>query len=286
VHRAYHHNEDKADVFNDDLYADNEYTGTKSDIVATTEEVTNEKNEKLSPFDYDTFINVIMRPMIQEHEGITDYPYLDSKDNITIAVGANIQNNPWAIQWYLRHDESGKLTKLDNKNPQHKKIILEELAKLDKYKGENMKTEAFESKTNLRMSAQDVNKEYQRRMNIAIDDVKAIIKDFNSSSQNRNKIEDFEKMPLPLQKVLIDMAFNLGRNGFNWKATDQKTTVKGKTVTKKVGYPNFWKALAAHRLDKMIDEVARNKNLESFKKRNGKMKELLRKLENLENSLK
>ena len=178
------------------------------------------------------------------------------------------------------------LTKLDNNNPEHKKIILEELAKLDEYKGKNMKAEAFKNKTNLRMSAQDVNKEYQRRMDIAIGDVKAIIKDFNSEPKNKNKVEDFEKMPQPLQKVLVDMAFNLGKAGFNWELTEQKVIVKGKTVIKKVGYPNFWKALADHRLGKMIDEVSRNENLESFKKLNAKMKELLRTLEHLKNNLK
>ena len=218
-------------------------TSVQKEDNADEDVIEEEENEvkNSDEFNMNKFVNVTVRPMIEEHENITNYPYLDTADKITIAIGANINDNPFTIQWYYKNTETGKLEKLDNDNPLHQKLICRELATLDKYKGRNFVARFFEDKTHLRMSDDDVEQEYQKRVKIAIDDVKSIISSYNKAHLKKRKIPDFEKMPTSLQKVLVDMSFNLGYAKFNWKD----------------GYPNFWNALATHNMNKMRKESYR-----------------------------
>lgn len=68
-----------------------------------------------------------------------------------------------------------------------------------------------------------------------------------------------------MQIVLIDMVFNLGRDGFSWK---RKEIIDKEGNKVKKGYPSFWDAVANRDVDKMIKECARD----GLPKRNKKIK--------------
>ena len=246
--------------------ADNEYERTKSDAEVERDEELNVDDNK---FNQDIFINKTMRPIIEDNEGITPYPYLDTNGFITIGVGANINNNPLSMDWYYKNPNTGKLRHLDKNNPDDLKLIKEEIHKLrQEPKGKD--ASHYEEITNLRISDEYLNKLYYNRTKDAIEDIRYLIKEHNKNSSK--KIESFEKMPKPLQIVLIDMVFNLGRDGFSWK---QKEIIDKDGNKVKKGYPSFWKALENRDLSNMIKESKRYSEGKELASRNKKTRETL-----------
>ena len=244
--------------------ADNEHTGTKTDA-----SVDDELDVVDSKFNQDKFIHKTMRPIIEDNEGITPYPYLDTQGLITIGVGANIDKNPLSIDWYYKNPNTGKMRHLDKNNPDDLTLIKYEL---DRLKNEPKGKEAidYEKVTNLRISDEYLNKLYYDRTKEAINDICYLIKEHN---KNRSKkIESFENMPKPLQIVLIDMVFNLGRDGFSWK---QKMIIDKNGNKVKKGYPSFWRALENCDLSNMIKESKRYSEGRDLASRNKKTREML-----------
>ena len=246
--------------------ADNEHERTKSDVRVEKDEELNIDNNK---FNQDIFINKTMRPIIEDNEGITSYPYLDTNGFITIGVGANINNNPLNMDWYYKNPDTGKLRHLDKNNPDDLKLIKEEIHKLrQEPKGKD--ASHYEEITNLRISDEYLNKLYYNRTKDAIEDIRYLIKEHNENSSK--KIASFEKMPKPLQIVLIDMVFNLGRDGFSWKP---KVIINKDGNKVKKGYPSFWKALENRDLSNMIKESKRYSEGKELASRNKKTRETL-----------
>ena len=225
---------------------------------------------------------VSLKKVIQEHEGIYLYPYVDTSGKITVGQGLNINDDSQMVEWWYRNPETGEMRLLDKQNSADKKLFENELKKLDKYKkGNDKRAEFFESVTNLRITESHAHQLYLNRVNQAINGVKDLIKTHN---ENRSKkIADFEQLPEPLQIVLVDMVYNLGYSGFHWKLQITKDE-NGNEV--KNGYPRFWKALEDHNLDAMIEQSKRNvtvvennqKKLKPLKKRNENTKATLEKL--------
>ncbi len=87
-------------------------------------------------------------------------------------------------------------------------------------------------------------------------------------SKTEGYIDSFERLPENLQMVLVDMVYNLGKTGFNWKQTTK--TLKNGT-TKKYGYPNFWKKLAQRDIEGLTAECERK----SLTTRNEAMRALI-----------
>lgn len=242
-------------------YAENEYAGVMSDAMV----------EK--PFDEENFVNNVMKQVIQEHEGIYMYPYVDTADKTTVGPGLNINNGSKNIEWWYRNPKTGEMRLLDKNKAADNQLIEEELKKLDKYKHQNNnKAEFFEDKTNLRITENHAHQLYLKRVNQAMNDIRDLIKTHN---ENRNKkIDDFEKLPEPLQIVLVDMVYNLGYEGFYWEKI--KREENGNEV--KNGYPRFWKALENLDLDGMIKESKRYSGEIPLEKRNQNIRKMLENL--------
>ena len=249
--------------------AENEYGGTRSDANYTSKQEDDELDIDISKFNQDNFIHKIMRPVIEDNEGIAPYPYLDTKGLITIGVGANIDKNPLSMDWYYKNPDTGQVRHLDNNNPDDLMLIKEEIDKL-RQEPKGKKLVHYENKTNLRISDEKLNKLYYDRTKEAIDDIRYLIKEHN---ENRSKkIDSFEKMPKPLQIVMIDMVYNLGRDGFSWK---EKILIDKDGRKVKRGYPSFWRALENHDLSNMIKESKRFSEGKELISRNDKTRETL-----------
>ena len=243
-------------------YAENEYSGTKSDEGKVGKE----------PFDMDKFTNVIMKKYIDENEGIYLYPYVDTADKISIGPGVNIDSNHGDIEWLYKDTATGKLRPLYKFDENDMKLIDKELSKLNLYKNNNQfSAKYFEDKTNLRIDSNYAHRLYLNRVNKAISNLKDLINTHNQNSAK--KIDDFEKMSKPLQIVLVDMVYNLGHDGFHWKRQRKFDKNRGIYYT---GYPNFWRALENKDVEGMINESNRNVSGKPLTRRNQITKEILK----------
>ena len=236
----------------------------------------------VSGFNEDDFINITMRPIIEDNEGIAPYPYLDTNGLITIGVGANINNNPLSMDWYYKDQDTGELRHLDKNNPDDLRLIKKEVSNLEKEREKlpydekkktwenNYKAKHYKGITNLRVSSEYINREYYKRAKEAFNNIQSTIKRYNKDPKKENSIPDFHKLPQPLQFVLMDMMYNMGQTRFDYIITYGKDG-------KKRGYPSFWDAVANRDVDKMIKECARD----GLPKRNKKIQERLRKLKDV-----
>ena len=244
-------------------YALNTITPTINTTPTLTDAVVDNENT----FDENKFLNITMYNFLKNEEGCFPYPYTDTNGIPTIGIGTNIEKNTKKLPWYYLDPQTKKLRLLDKTDPTDIKILEKELKKLDKYKiKHNDSASNFETRTNLRISPEYIQELYIKRTQKAINDVRSIISERNKNTTE--KIPEFEKLPHKLQIVLVDMAYNLGKNGFNYY---KKQLPDGKIV----GYPKFWNALALHNIDDMILESRRFSNKKPLTKRNNKIKELL-----------
>ncbi len=250
-------------------YAANAYAGTQSDARPSAD----------SPYVYDEdrFVNTTMRPHIEEQEGIFDYIYLDTSALKTIGVGANIDAAPEKLNWLYEDPQTHQRRQLDKNNAADLALMKNEIAKIDKLKSEPIRAaEGYEKESQLRLSAETVEQMYQSRLRGAIDDVRNIIRRYNNTPGKRRKIPDFEKLPLNLQIVLVDMAYNLGLKKFDYIQTwkDKNDHDKGKD-----GYPLFWDAVANRDINRMVAQSSRTGNNTRLTKRNAYVQSLLRTLQ-------
>lgn len=229
---------------------------------------------KIERFDKDEFMGK-MKPIIKKHEGIILHPYVDTADVSTVGPGINIDSNAEGVEWLQLNPKTNKLRPLNPDKPEDKAIIDAELARLEPYKNGNKRgADFFKDKTNLRISVENADQLYRSRVDGFIQDINGIIDDFNDHlGEEEGYIDSFERLPENLQIVLVDMVYNLGKTGFDWK---QKTETRKDGSIKKYGYPNFWKALAHRDVNKMMEQCIRNKDDKGFVGRNKAIQELIR----------
>ena len=222
---------------------------------------------KIEQFDKDKFMGK-MKPVIKKHEGIILHPYVDTADKSTVGPGINIDSNAEGVEWLLLDPKTNKLRLLNPDKKEDKAIIESELARLEPYKNGNKRSaDFFKDKTNLRISVENADQLYRSRVDGFIQDINDIIDDFNDHlGKTEGYIDYFEKQPENLQMVLIDMVYNLGKTGFNWKKTPNKQQPK-----KTYGYPNFWKKLAQRDIEGLTAECERK----SLTTRNEAMRALI-----------
>lgn len=219
-------------------------------------------------FDKENFMNV-MKPIIKKHEGIVLHPYVDTADKITVGPGINVDANDEGVEWHLLDRKTNTLRKLDLSKAEDRAIRDAELAKLKKYQKNNKKGAGFFADiTDLRITEKNADTLYRKRVQGSINDVNAIIKEFNKNlGEQEGYIEPFEKQPQNIQIVLIDMVYNLGRTGFDWKEA-------GKNLQK--GFPSFWKAFAHRNVSEMVTQCGRVAGGKALTDRNEAMRTYLR----------
>ena len=232
------------------------------------------EKSNMPEFDEENFMNV-MKPIIKKHEGIVLHPYVDTADKVTVGPGINVDANDEGVEWHLLDRKTNTLRKLDLSKAEDRAIRDAELAKLKKYQKNNKKGAGFFTDiTDLRITEKNADTLYRNRVQGSINDVNAIIKEFNENlGEQEGYIEPFEKQPQNIQIVLIDMVYNLGRTGFDWKQTEKKLESGD---IKKIGYPSFWEGIAHRNVDEMLKECIRNRWDVKFAARNKAIQELIK----------
>ena len=150
-----------------------------------------ESNPFPQPMDDASLIDNIF-PDLTEHERAKNFMYLDTKGNKTIGIGKNIDN--WddfnQINWTI----DGRPATLLEKLQAFKKF--EELKQNNKY-GQKFGADLFKKHSNLRISDQEIK-------DLATNHLQQNIKYLH------NKFPDFDRFPLGLKRVLLDIAYNTG----------------------------------------------------------------------------
>ena len=141
---------------------------------------------------------------IKQHESVVPYPYLDTKGNITIGGGANIDN----INDFMKVNftVNGEPATMEQKLVAYNTLrnLSEEQDVYGNYVNHNRDASSFENNTNLRITDQDA---YNMAYNHLAKDLSHI----------RTEFTDFDKFPLPLKEVLLDIQYNTGGlNEQNW----------------------------------------------------------------------
>lgn len=219
-------------------------------------------------FDKENFMTV-MKPIIKKHEGIVLHPYVDTADKVTVGPGVNVDANDEGVEWHLLDRKTNTLRKLDLSKAEDRAIRDAELAKLKKYqKNNNIGADFFADVTDLRITEKNADTLYRNRVQGSIDDINGIIKEFNENlGEKEGYIEPFEKQPQNIQKVLIDMVYNLGRTGFDWKKSN---------VDPQKGFPSFWKEFAHRNVSGMVTQCGRVAGGKALTDRNEAMRTYLR----------
>jgi len=197
-------------------YAENTYTTTATDADYITD------SDSIS--DEDLYAK--MWDNIEQFERVIPYPYIDTTGNITIGAGANVNN------W----DDFRQLNLTVNGIPATEAQKLEAYSYLHRlsnqqdaggnYVNRNTQADAFENKTNVRISDAEARNLAQTHM---IEDLAHL----------RREFADFDSFPLPLKEVLLDIQYNVagGVNRYNW--------------------PKLYKAIEDHDIDKIIEHIHR-----------------------------
>lgn len=138
--------------------------------------------------DPDHEIRERMYPIIKGHENEKNFPYKDSKGNITIGAGINI-------------DDIVKFSSMDWMDEQNRRIRHSEAIKyrdvLHKMEGNNYKADYYKDKTPLRISDKEIRQLYNVHVN-------------NDLKELRETFKDFGRFPPELQNVLLDIKYNTG----------------------------------------------------------------------------
>lgn len=154
------------------------------------EALTQRKNSSNNSYggDRDKEIRDRMYPIIKQHEFIKDYPYKDTKGNITVGLGSNIHDEQKfnTVKW---QDQYGR--------PISKEDVNRHYQKLKSMLGSNLVADAYKDKTPLRISESETRRLYDEHLN-------------NDLSYLREKFKDFDKFPTQLQNVLTDIKYNTG----------------------------------------------------------------------------
>lgn len=138
--------------------------------------------------DPDHEIRERMYPIIKGHENEKNFPYKDSKGNITIGAGINI-------------DDEDKFRSMEWMDEQKRRIRPNDAVKyrnvLHEMEGNNYKAGYYKNKTPLRIADEEIRRLYDMHVN-------------NDLKELRNTFKDFGRFPPELQNVLLDIKYNTG----------------------------------------------------------------------------
>lgn len=125
----------------------------------------------------------------KEWEEMRPYPYLDSTNNRTIGWGTNIQSprKRKTVRW--------------NNGVSDEDADREMRINIDPLAGKNLQAKAFRKKSNLRISPEEADRLYNIDYQVAVDDA-------------RKEIPEFDNLHPFLQKPIVDMTYNLGATKF------------------------------------------------------------------------
>lgn len=135
---------------------------------------------------------------IQKFEGKTNHIYCDTSGNLTVGIGANVNNKDifMKVNW---RDENGKLMNDEEKAAAYGKIC--------KDKGEmkdfNIAASKYKEKWSIRIDNEEADRLMREHMSDDIDDLRKICERLG---------KDFDALPPSLQDVMLDMRYNMGNN--------------------------------------------------------------------------
>ena len=145
-----------------------------------------------------------MRQNITEYEKFTGHPYIDSKGYITTGYGANINNKEDFMK--VNFMINGRPA-TDAEKEQYYYDLRDKSMMIDanhNFIYHNIKADRFADYTPLRVSQDDALNMAQNHMT-------------NDLAKLRREFSDFDKFPLPLKEVLLDIQYNTGNlNRQNW----------------------------------------------------------------------
>jgi hypothetical protein len=129
---------------------------------------------------------------IREYEDVVRHPYLDTKGNITIGGGANIND----------YNDFMKVNFLLGGNPateEQKRAGFDQLSNIrQQANGQwNRTAPTYEKETNLRISDEEAYRMAQGHLT-------------NDLSHLRSEFSDFDSFPIQLKEVLMDLQYNTG----------------------------------------------------------------------------
>lgn len=145
-------------------------------------------NNSLLNIDQDKAIKDRIYPVIKKHEDYTDYPYKDTKNNITIGFGTNINDKKKFDSLKLQDERGYPINRADADRHYYSLLNMQ---------GGNMVADNYKDKTPLRISEQESRRLYDEHIN---DDLRYL----------RRTFKDFDKFPPQMQDVLTDIKYNTG----------------------------------------------------------------------------
>ena len=175
--------------------ADNKYAGIKSDASYVSDIVESKEvsNSIALEKKYSKLLSNVREYLENEKsENLIEYIYLDSKGYITTGIGTNIHDK----ETFLNIDFmiGDRLATYQEKLDVYNKF--KDMSEKDIYKN-NYKAQYYKKISKLRINSK-VAKELLRKHTL------------NDLKKLREGIDGFDKLPLPLQEVLMDIKYNTG----------------------------------------------------------------------------
>ncbi|MFV0626127.1 MAG: hypothetical protein ACK5N8_02100 [Alphaproteobacteria bacterium] len=134
------------------------------------------------------------------HEDVKLFPYLDTRNNITVGGGKNVQSRKEfdKIKWVNKEGVGHSQEAAFKEKEKLEKLIVKD-------KMNNLRADHFEKTTNLRMKKEDLEKTTYEHIKATVPIIK-------------KKFPEFDTYPKSTQEVLIDMEYNMGgRFNKSWK---------------------------------------------------------------------
>ncbi|MEH6650069.1 MAG: glycoside hydrolase family protein [Motiliproteus sp.] len=136
-----------------------------------------------------------LKQSINQHEGCIHHMYLDTRGNVTIAVGQLVSSATDAVKLSLVVRETQQQATDEQITAEYDRMLQQQPGKI---------AAAYKAVTQLEMTHQRVDELLDQR----IDEFTTGIK---------GQLNDFDSYPEPAQEALLDMAFNLGVAGLRRK---------------------------------------------------------------------
>ena len=208
----------------------------------------NVNNISAGNFSDDELIEM-MYPIMQDHENAKRFPYYDTRWNITVGVGNNVNNekNFYGTNWSVGNIPANKQdidNCLENLKNEQSRIKNERILSGQNPNEHNYKADYFQKFCNIRIDEDTMHKMYYDHMK---DDLKNI----------RTLIPNFDSLGLNTKLVLMDYMYNLGANKFS-----------------ETEFPNFIEGARTNNIELMLKNAHR---LGIDEKRNKWADEMLRK---------
>ena len=174
----------------------------------------------------DKLINM-MYPIMQDHENAKLFPYYDTRWNITVGVGNNVNNKDsfYKTNWKVNGNPADKHyidSCLENLKKEKQRIQNELIASKKKPNEHNYKADYFKKFCNINIDDDTMYKMYYDHMK---DDLKSL----------RKLIPNFDELSLNKRFVLMDYMYSLGSKKFSEEE-----------------FPNFIKGARTNNLDLML----------------------------------